>query len=101
MILQVFKRSQIRWLFLAIFWHTALNAVGVYAASIWGPYIAEAIIGLTALINIGIIFALRTDDDEEEEIREEFHPLPAPIIINELPEIDTTPEKLNGTRFTK
>jgi uncharacterized membrane protein YhfC len=98
MVLQVFKRGQIRWLWFAIGWHTTLNAISLYAASTWGPYIAEVIIGLTALINIGIIFALRTPDEEESE--DEHLPLPGPISIDELPELETTPEKLDGTRFT-
>lgn len=63
-VLQVFRRKQIRWLIYAILWHTLFNAIAVYAVRVWGVYVTEAILGFFALVSIAIIFALRETETE-------------------------------------
>jgi uncharacterized membrane protein YhfC len=99
-ILQVFTRRQIRWLFIAILWHATVDAVAVYAVSTWGVYITEGIIGISALISLGIIFALKTPEPEQTPIA--MDELPPVKDAQSLPEYDLitdTPEKLDETRY--
>jgi uncharacterized membrane protein YhfC len=72
MVLQVFIRRQIRWLFFAMGWHTLLNAAALYAAATWGVWIAEGLLGLLAVGSLAILFALRRPEPPAEEA------LPAP-----------------------
>ena len=69
-VLQVFVRGSLLWLFLAIGWHAFANLLGVFGLATWGPAAAEALIGVVALISLGILFALRPEE------RPEFHPAP-------------------------
>ncbi len=98
LVLQVFTRKQSRWLWLAIGWHAFIDAIAVYAINTWGAYITEAIIGGSALLNIGIILVLRQPDPEPTEI-ETAVPLPGPISFSDLGEIEETPEMLEDTRY--
>lgn len=95
---QVFRRSQSRWLWLALGWHAFVNAAALVAAQIWGAVQAEAVLGVIALIDIAIIFALRAPEPETTQ------PLPqAPPHSSQaepfLKEIEETPEKLDQTRY--
>lgn len=72
MVMQVFVRGQRRWLFLAICWHAFLNFVAVFAVTTWNAYVTEALIGVIALLSVGIIFWLRAPEPVEPEIE----PLP-------------------------
>lgn len=95
MVMQVFVRRQIRWLGLSILWHTLLNAVAVFAVYTWNPYITEVLIGVMALLSLGIIFWLRTPEPVEPELE----PLPAPGPI--LPREDAiSPETLEKSKFS-
>jgi uncharacterized membrane protein YhfC len=78
LVMQVFVRRQIGWLALSILWHTLLNFIAVVASSTWNAYVTEALIGVMALLSLGIIFWLRTPEPVEPEIE----PLPpaAPIL---------------------
>ncbi|RMG89021.1 MAG: YhfC family intramembrane metalloprotease [Chloroflexi bacterium] len=95
LVMQVFIRRQTRWLLFAILWHTLLNAVSVIFASRTTPYITELVIGIFALVSLGIIWALKA-------------PEPAPIPIEPVPDLppikpateDLTPEKLDESKFS-
>ena len=65
LVLQVFVRKQIRWLWLAIGLHTLFNAIAVYAVSTWGPYMAETLLAVMAIISLTIIFWLRPAELDE------------------------------------
>ena len=69
-VLQVFVRGRLLWLFFAIGWHALANALAVFGLATWGPAAAEALIGVVALVSLGILFALRPEE------RPEFHPVP-------------------------
>ena len=64
LVLQVFLRRNIAWLFASIGFHTLLNMVAVIAASRLSPFATEGIIGLFALLALVIIFRLRTPEPE-------------------------------------
>lgn len=66
LVLQVFLRKQIRWLWLAIGWHALLDALSVFSAGTWGVYVTEIFIGVVALVGLGIIFKLKTPEPEQE-----------------------------------
>ena len=95
MVMQVFTRGRIRWLLAAILWHTLLNAVAVFAINTWNAVVTEALIGVIALLSLGIIFWLR----EPEPIEEELEPLPeagpAPPLAAKV-----TEEALDRSRYS-
>jgi uncharacterized membrane protein YhfC len=101
LVLQVFLRRQIRWLWLAVAWHALLDALAVFSAQTWGIYVTEAILVAFALINLGIIFLLRPQEPEsslpstrpgEQDSSDEVEP-------QRLPEVEETPENLEKTRY--
>jgi len=63
-VLQVFIRRTLRWLLLAIVWHSLIDAATVLAVGTSGAYVAEAIVGASALISLLIIFGLREPEPE-------------------------------------
>ena len=67
LVLQAFRRKSIVWLFMAIGWHTALDAMAVYASQTWSVYITEALIVGTGLVSIGIIFLLREKPSKPDD----------------------------------
>jgi uncharacterized membrane protein YhfC len=94
-VMQVFVRRQIRWLFLAIGWHTLLNAVGaVIVPQMYGIYWAEAAVGMFGLASIAIIFALRQPEPEEPASAE-----PEPVKRIELKNVEETDEQIESSRF--
>lgn len=96
LVMQVFVRGQLRWLWAAIGWHTLINALAVITVTRWGAVAAEVSTGLIAVLSIVIILRLRDGDEpveEEEEVEGEtavFHP-PQPTIST---------EKLDETRYS-
>ena len=101
LVLQVFTHSpgkqQFRWLVYAILLHTLMDASAVFISNQWGIYLAELFLGLMAIFDIFIIFALRQPE-----------PITAP---NEVPYVPTLPpaftpgpvqetsENLENTRY--
>ena len=61
-VVQCFIRRQKRWLWLAIGYHALFDSVSVYAVSKISSYWVEGIVGIFALISLGIIFSLRSPD---------------------------------------
>ncbi len=97
MVLQAFTRRKPAWLGLAVLWHALVDAAAVYLAGFVSIYLVEAIIGLAALLNLGIIFALR--QPEPEPPTAPSLP-PAPMQTLPLAEIEENAENLDNTRFT-
>jgi len=102
LVLQVFIRGQSRWLWIAIAWHTLLDAVAVISVRQWGAYATEGILSIFTLLSIGIIFALRGEEshpeDEDREIVPDDKPEIEPV---ELPPIEENPDNIDQTRFTE
>jgi uncharacterized membrane protein YhfC len=101
LVMQVFIRRRIIWLFLAILWHALTNFTAVVAVSQWGPYVTEALIGVVALVSLGIILWLRRPEpDEDETGLFGAEPLPTPTLDpDRLPSLETTAEGLERSRY--
>ena len=100
LVLQVFTRSRLFWLWIAIGWHALVDAVAVYSAAILGMYITELIIAVFALISLAVIFLLR---QPEPELSVEPEPIPvqAPdstVLLGQVSHI-VTDDKLSESRF--
>jgi uncharacterized membrane protein YhfC len=67
LVLQVFLRKHIMWLFAAIGLHALFDAMAVYASQIWNVYVTEALIVAAGIVSIGIIFLLREKSFELDE----------------------------------
>ena len=68
LVLQVNRRGKIIYYWLAVLWHTIVDMTGVYGVYSWGMYIMEAVVMGLALISLGIVFVLRTNDPSPETI---------------------------------
>jgi uncharacterized membrane protein YhfC len=96
LVLQVFLRRNIAWLFASIGFHTLLNMVAVIAASRLNPFATEGIIGLFALLALVIIFRLRTPEPEPAPEPEALPP-PADAAALDLRPTDDT---LDRSRYS-
>jgi len=97
-VLQVFLRRNLVWLLIAIGWHALVDALSVYLVSTQSIYTVEAVIGVLALISLGVIFLLRSPDPVPavEETPPMITTLPDPAIVDT--EIDD-PYRLDQTRY--
>jgi uncharacterized membrane protein YhfC len=59
LVLQTFTRGSPLYLVAAIAWHALVDGISVYAASTWGIGVTETIVGVMALISLGIVYAFR------------------------------------------
>jgi len=93
-VVQSFIRKQIRWLWLAIGYHALIDAVAVFVTSKLNPYWVEGIVGLFALISLGIIFILRSPEpvDAGTPITE------TPLVT--LPLVEPTTEQLDNSKYS-
>jgi uncharacterized membrane protein YhfC len=96
--LQVFIREKIRWLLLAISWHAFANAIALIILGTWGAYAAEAVLLVVALIDIIIIFALKTPEPDPA-LPEETPVSTEPTPPTTMSRIEETPENLDRTRY--
>lgn len=99
LVMQVFKRGRSYWLLLAIGWHALLDATAVFGVTAWGIEVTEALVGLFALLSLGIIWRLHERPVEPEEGDR-------PMSAKELPpqgkaniEVDISAEKLEESRY--
>ncbi len=96
MVLQVNRRGQKRWYWLAVFSHTLVDMIAVYGVNVWGAYVMEGVVMLLALAGIGIIFWLRDEDRPEVVISTVPEAIQPPVPL-EKPEI--TGERLENSRY--
>jgi uncharacterized membrane protein YhfC len=64
MVLQAIIRKQIRWYFLAVMCHTALNAIALIVLPAYGPYWTEAFVILAGALSLWAAFLLRTEEPD-------------------------------------
>jgi uncharacterized membrane protein YhfC len=95
MVLQVFLRRSIFWLFLAIGYHTMINAVAVITVTRSGPVTTEGLLALISLISLFVIFRLRTPEPEPVEQQP-----PLPSSHGQPLELDPTAEIIDRSRYT-
>lgn len=99
LVMQVFLRSQSRWLWFAVAFHSLLDAVAVASVRLWGAYATEGIVAIITLISLGIIFVLRGGESSEppEELGDSVKTTPEPI---QLAPVEENVDNLDGTRYT-
>jgi uncharacterized membrane protein YhfC len=95
-VLQVFNRKQLWWVGLAIGFHALLDSLAVISINLKVPYYGtEAIIGVFALISLGVIFALKSPETKNEVSKKNIFVnqgfVPGPIKENE--------ENLDNSRY--
>ena len=95
LVLQVFLRRNIVWLFLSIGFHAALNMASVIAVSRVGPYWTEVVVGLFALLAVVIVFRLRGPEPAEPEPA----PLPPPVDADALA-LQPSDDALDRSRYS-
>jgi uncharacterized membrane protein YhfC len=103
-VLQAFTRRQPAWVALAVLWHAVVDAAAVYFSGTWGvttngAFAIEGVIGISALISLGIIFALRRKEPEEEEGPPAELPTPPAQAVRRV-ELDETDEDLEKSRYS-
>jgi uncharacterized membrane protein YhfC len=98
LVLQVFLRKQWRWLWLAIFWHAALDALAVGLAS-HGILVVEGVLLAFTLVNVCILYALRRSGMERAVVFETVVP-PVATDLSSLPAGPDQPEDLDESRFS-
>lgn len=102
-VLQVFLRKQLRWLWLAIAYHACIDAaIPGFAWQVlqpypWGAYAVEGLLGLTVLLDLAILKWLYAPDLPLSLPKPS--PLPQPLSADDLTEIPTTPEDLEKSRY--
>jgi uncharacterized membrane protein YhfC len=94
MVMQVFTRKHIRWLFLAIAYHAMIDASAVVGIKYFGAYWTEVGIAGFATLSVILIFALRTPEPPADIM------LVTPAMARTMPEpLVETPENLENTRY--
>jgi uncharacterized membrane protein YhfC len=94
MVMQVFTRKHIRWLFLAVAYHAMIDAWAVIGSKYFGTYWTEAGIGGLALLSVILIFVLHTPEPPGEVI-----PVKPGVAETILQPLDETLENLEKTRY--
>jgi uncharacterized membrane protein YhfC len=103
MVMQVFTRKNIGWLFAAIGYHALIDAVAVFGQPNMSMYALEAIVGGFAILSLIIIFLLRQPDPQpalrgDEGLNlEPAHAAPAQAPA--LKPVEETDENLGNTRY--
>lgn len=96
LVLQVFLRRSVAWLFIAIGFHALFNAAAVIGAARLGAYATEGILALFGLFSLFIIFRLRGPDPATVVAEAE---LPAVAPVDMVP-LRPTDEALERSRYS-
>ena len=106
LVLQVFTRKQIRWLWLAVLWHALIDGIAVYTIVVWGPYETEAMVAGLALVSLAIILLLRPTHEEplfrdsnNNWSSESYSETEDEKQLPGLPDLEETVENLDQTRY--
>lgn len=97
LVLQVFLRKQLRWLWAAVAWHALANALALTVAQRWGPAPAEWALALVAVVSFLMILRLRDDEPtgaSYAQVSETMPPTRGPIAP------DLSAETLEESRFS-
>ena len=100
MVLQAFRRGKFLWVWLAVAWHALIDALAVYITVTWGIFPSQAVVTITGLISLGVIFALRQPEPvEQPDLPPEPLPIPDASLLAVQPEPEPTLDKLDDTRY--
>lgn len=94
MVLQVFLRGSLRWLFLAIGYHALFNMIAVVGVTRTGPYATEGLLAVFSLLSLYIIFKLRSPEPPPAELQ----PMPLPAV--EPADLQPTEEIIDRSRYS-
>lgn len=94
MVLQVFLRGSLRWLFLAIGYHALFNMIAVVGVTRTGPYATEGLLAVFSLLSLYIIFKLRSPEPPPAELQ----PMPLPAV--EPAGLQPTEEIIDRSRYS-
>jgi len=93
-VMQVFTRKNIGWLFAAIGYHALLDGVAVIGQKYLLPVSLEGVVGVFAILSIGIIFLLR-----QPEPAEVLPPVAPALVVRVTEPVPETAENLEDTRY--
>ncbi len=93
MVLQVFRRGSLGWLFLAIGYHAVFNMLAVIAVTRVGPYATEGLLAVFSLLSLFIIFKLRSPDPAPVEPE----PLLSPLL--DAAALEPTEDVIDRSRY--
>ncbi len=94
LVMQVFTRQHIGWLFAAIGYHALLDGVAVIGQKYLSPVSLEGVIGIFAVLSVAIIFLLRQPEPGEAL------PQVTPALVVPITEpVAETVENLEDTRY--
>jgi uncharacterized membrane protein YhfC len=105
LVLQSFTRRQIIWVWLAVGWHTLVDAIAVFLVQVWRPYpwnafAVEGVLGLLALVSLAIIFKLHQPEPEEPAPAESSPTLQSYTAAQlQLEQPEETSENLEKSRY--
>ncbi len=99
LVMQVFTRGRFFWLLLAIGWHALLDAVAVYGSVSWGIEVTEALVGLVALLSLGIIWRLYEPPPGRRESATRRSDKESPRLGRKDVELEITAERLEESRY--
>jgi uncharacterized membrane protein YhfC len=94
MVMQVFTRKNIGWLFAAIGYHALLDGVAVIGQKYLLPVSLEGVVGVFAILSIGIIFLLC-----QPEPAEVLPPVAPALVVPVTEPVPETAENLEDTRY--
>jgi uncharacterized membrane protein YhfC len=94
MVMQVFIRRKIGWLFAAIGFHALLDAAAVFGQQYLSSYALEGVVGLFAVLSVVIIFRLRQPEPSPDP-----EPAAAPLQMPVIQPVEETGENLGNTRY--
>jgi len=94
MVVQVFTRMHIGWLFVAIGYHALIDGVAVVGQKFISPLSLEGVIGIFAILSVIIIFLFR-QPEPPEDTPPATH---APVVVMPGP-VQETSENLDKTRY--
>jgi uncharacterized membrane protein YhfC len=66
-VVRAVTRGNPAWLALAIGWHAFTDALAVFVATRYGPYLTEGVLAVVAFLSLGMLFKLRTPNPSEPD----------------------------------
>lgn len=99
LVMQVFTRGRIYWLLLAIGWHALLDAVAVFSVRTWDVVTTEGLIGVLALLSVGLIWRLYEPPAADEEVEGPASDGGLSRLARTELQTDVADEKLNESRY--
>ncbi len=93
LVLQVFRRRNILWLFAAIGLHALLDSLAVYGSQTWGMYVTEGVLAVFSIFCLAIIFWLKTDDESKDAVMPESPSFP------ELQKVEATTDQIEDSKY--